>query len=161
VHDPALGSPHVPLPPPQSVVAPSTQVESHVTWQQYGSAAQTAAQHVASLQAGVPCGVKQLPALPDPQSWQSRFAASTHTESHAAVQQVGSMLHTVAQQVASEHPGVGCALKHDPMAPGGHWANAGRTETSRTAAQAQARIAAKGRGIGTVSRIGTPSPSQE
>jgi len=34
VHDPAPGSPQVPVPPLQSVVAPSTQVESHVTWQQ-------------------------------------------------------------------------------------------------------------------------------
>lgn len=161
MHDPALGSPHVPLPPPQSVVAPSTQVESHVTWQQYGSAAQTAAQHVASLQAGVPCGVKQLPELPDPQSWQSRLAASTHTESHAAVQQVGSMLHTVAQQVGSEHPGVGCALKQDPMAPGGHWPHAGRAMATSSPATAQARSAAKGRIIGTVSRIGRHSPSQE
>jgi hypothetical protein len=34
LQDPAPGSPHVPFPPPHSVVAPSTHVESQVTWQQ-------------------------------------------------------------------------------------------------------------------------------
>ena len=34
VQEPAPGSPHVPLPPPHRLVAPSTQVLSHVTWQQ-------------------------------------------------------------------------------------------------------------------------------
>lgn len=34
VHEPAPGSPHDPLPPPQSAVAPRTQELSHVTWQQ-------------------------------------------------------------------------------------------------------------------------------
>jgi hypothetical protein len=124
VHDPAPGSPHVPLPPPHRLVAPSTHVVSHVSWQQYGSAPHTSAQHVALLHAGVLCGAKQLPALPEPHSWQSRLTASTQGASQLTVQQVGSMLHTVEQQTRSEHPGVGCALRHEPMAPGGHWAPA-------------------------------------
>ena len=64
--------------------------------------------------------MKQLPALVVPQSWHTRFAASTQAASQATVQQVGSTLHTVEQQIGSEQPGVGCALRQEPIAPGGH-----------------------------------------
>jgi hypothetical protein len=42
--------------------------------------------------------------------------------SHAMVQQEGSIVHTVAQHTAFEHPGVGWTDRHEPIAPGGHWA---------------------------------------
>lgn len=114
---------------------------------------------MASLQAGVPCGEKQLPELPDPQSWQSRLAASTHTASHAAVQQLGSMLQTVAQQTGSEQPGVGCALRHDPIAPGGHCACAGCGAASSDPTSAPISGNQVAGRIEAVSRIGSHSPS--
>ena len=132
---------------------------SHVCWQQNGSAAQTSAQHVALLHAGVLWGVKQLPELLDPQSWQSRFAASTHAASHDAVQQDGSMVHTVEQQVGSEQPGVGWTVRHDPIAPPGHWAAevaAGMRAPATMAQRFPSRIAQR---IPAVSLMGRLVPS--
>lgn len=46
----------------------------------------------------------------------AQYAAASWTqmESHAPVQQVGSIPQTVLQQVASEHPGVACSEVHEP-----------------------------------------------
>src|SRR5262245_53870054 len=52
----------------QFVVAQKTQFSSHSTSQQDGTMLHTNAQHVASLQNGVACGVQQSPALLAPHS---------------------------------------------------------------------------------------------
>jgi len=57
-----------------------------------------------------------LQPLPQPGSPQQRPRASdAHSTSHEITQQLGSVLHTTAQQVLSLHPPLACASKHDPL----------------------------------------------
>ena len=83
-------------------LAKSTHDWSHTVVQHAGSTAQTLLQHTPSLQYGVECGMKQLPASVSPQEMHSLIARLTHPESQPMMQQVGSRWHTSAQQSAIE-----------------------------------------------------------
>jgi hypothetical protein len=81
--------------------------------------AQTASQHSASLQAGVPWGTSHPPAFGSPQvpgspGSQNAFAYTAQVASHCTEQQNASNWQTVLQQVGSSHLGVACGRKQLP-----------------------------------------------
>jgi hypothetical protein len=81
--------------------------------------AQTASQHSASLQAGVPWGTSHPPAFGSPQvpgspGSQNAFAYTAQVASHCTEQQNASNWQTVLQQAASSHLDVGCGRKQLP-----------------------------------------------
>jgi hypothetical protein len=86
--------------------------------QQKLSTAQTASQHAASEQEGVPFSLQQSPASGLPQSSehapQTRIASSAHTWSHAPSQQKGSAVQIARQHSLSEHAGVVRASQQSP-----------------------------------------------
>ena len=101
------------------VCACAAQVLSHSMLQQKLSAAQMSSQQAASEHAGVAWPVQQSPAPGAPQTSEhgahAVIAASAQFASHSDSQQNGSCAHTVAQQVASEQEGVGCAAQQSPL----------------------------------------------
>ena len=77
------------------------QLRSHADSQQNGSSAQTAAQHLPSLQYGLPCAMQQGPALMLPQLEHAASAVCTQLESQLTVQQYVLIAQTFEQQSSS------------------------------------------------------------
>ena len=111
---PAVAVPH----DSQRSAARLAQRSSHSMPQQKPSTAQTASQHAASEQEGVPFLLQQSPASGLPQSSehapQTRIASSAHTWSHAPSQQKGSAVQIARQHSLSEHAGVVRASQQSP-----------------------------------------------
>ena len=94
-------------------------IESHSMSQQKLSAAHTASQQAASLQAGPVCALQQSPAVGFPQvpahPAHRASAVAAQVASQPDSQQNGSSMQTVPQHAASEHDGVACAVQQSPL----------------------------------------------
>ncbi len=112
-----------PSPPPEGAMSAGQQswFASFAHWlsqsvlQQNGSAAQTASQQAASLQAVLGCGVKQLPVPAPPHSVQTSCASSAQRGSQWSSQQKGSIAHTAEQHNSLLQPGDVCGAKQLPV----------------------------------------------
>ena len=129
-HDPAHPSPHsLTQPHEASSRAIETQPTSQSVSQQKGSLTQTASQHSALSQRGLPFASQQRPAVQSPHSGgvQSGLpfgtsqpvvgtpvARATQQSSQLDSQQTGSAAQTAAQQLRSAQAGSWWDVKHDP-----------------------------------------------